>query len=404
MLLGDSSDAAKLEAVRGALAQLPETADLTFDDFQDQGSTAILTRTNGEAVKVLTRLLGNTTATPAVPVRMHAANYASLSPAWIAALLRPVRSGSVTKSQFERIFQYLTGIWDENTRSELRLPTLGIAWSRLALAAGAPADATSFELASLRTRLNWPDAFPDDQHVPDGGLMITTVHQSKGKEFDLVTILEGRPELSGEDAASDVTPAEEANVSYVAITRAAKQLRRASSKSIYAPLTRWSFRNDRTRLCNWWRGWVNLEVGQKGDIDPTSFVDPKLHGDNGVEELQHFLLRSARLLEGRKVLLVKRLSDGNAKWAIHLQEDDNTEGRLLGVTSSELTYDLLHILHPKGYGLPWRIYNLRISSVGTITSEADHRLNAPESSSRLWLGVSLFGTGDFQPKKQKASK
>lgn len=146
-------------------------------------------------------------------------------------------------------------------------------------------------------------------------------------------------------------------------------------------------------------------MGQKGDVDPLGFVDPDLHGDGGVNELQSFLLANARDLEGRKVVLCKHVVENNVSWLIHMQEEGGGPGRLLGVTGKELVYDLLHILHPKGYGLPWRIYNLRISGVGTITSEADRRLDPPESNSRLWLGVSLFGTGDFQPKKPtKGSK
>lgn len=404
VLLGDIPEAEKLKAVKRAVAGLPETAELSIDSFKDQGSTAILTRTNGEALRVLTRLMGNNPDAPGVPIRMRAANYATLPPAWIGAILRPIRSGSVTRSQFDRIYQHLTGVWDVEIRSQVGLPDADTAWSRLAQAAGATSDASSFELASLRTRLSWPDVFPDDQPLVDDGLIVTTVHQSKGSEFDVVTILESAAQAS-RDAAPNTAPDEEANVSYVAMTRAAKALRRSPSTAIYIPPTHRTFRNDRTRLCHWWGGWINLEMGQKGDVDPLGFVDPELHGDGGVNDLQSFLLANARVLEGRKVVLCKHVTESNVCWLIRMQEEGGAPGRLLGVTSKELVYDLLHILHPKGYALPWRIYNLRISGVGTITSEADRRLDLPESNSRLWLGVSLFGTGDFQPKKPaKGSK
>ncbi|MDX8527001.1 AAA family ATPase [Mesorhizobium sp. MSK_1335] len=399
VLLGDYSESQKLEAVKRALAALPETSELSVSAFQGHGSTAILTRTNGEALRVLTKLMGQGPNSPGVPIRMRAASYATLPPAWIAALLRPVRSGAVTKSQFDRIYQHLTGVWNDAVRRQLGLPDVDTAWSRLAQAAGATSDAVSFELAALRTRMGWPDAFPDDQPLADDGLIITTVHQSKGSEFDVVTILESATDFRGKDDG-DTSPEEEANVSYVAMTRAAKTLHRSPSTAIYTPPTNWTFRNDRTRLCNWWGGWINLEMGQKGDVDPFGFVDPNIHGQGGVEKLQSFLLTNAHALEGRKVVLCRRNEDGKATWLIHLQEDGGRLGLLLGVTSNELTFDLLHILHPKGYGLPWRIYNLRISGVGTITSEIDRQLDPPETSSRLWLGVSLFGTGDFQPKSR----
>lgn len=405
VLLGDLPEEAKLETVKRAVAALPETTSLTVEAFKTEGSKAILTRTNGEALRVLTRLMGNDPEAPGVPIRMRAASYASLPPAWIGALLRPVRSASVTRSQFDRIYEHLTGVWDSDVQAQVGLPDPETAWSRLAQASGATSDASAFELAVLRTRLNWPDVFPDDQPLIDDGLIVTTVHQSKGSEFDVVTILESGAAPAEGATAEENGPDEEANVSYVAFTRAAKELRRSPPTAIYTPPKHRTFRNERKRLCHWWSGWINLEMGQKGDVDPLGFVDPELHPNGGVEELQSFLLVNARDLEGRKVVLCKRVVENQVSWLIHLQEESGGPGRLLGVTSKELTYDLLHILHPKGYGLPWRIFNLRISGVGTVTSEAERRLDPSDSASRLWLGVSLFGTGDFQPRKQgRASK
>jgi DNA helicase-2/ATP-dependent DNA helicase PcrA len=396
VLLGDLPDETKLEAVREAIASLPEAPQMDLAAIGHQGSAAVLTRTNGEALRVLTRLMGADLDGPGRKLSMRAASYATLPPAWIAALLRQVQSPGVTRSQFDRVYEHLTGVWDADVRHSLELPDVNTAWSRLAQAAGATAEATSFEMAPLRTRLNWPDVFPDDQPLVDDGLVITTVHQSKGMEFDVVTILESRRgDADGEDS-DDLS--EEANVSYVGMTRAASELRRSPAKSIYTPPTNWTFRNDRTRLCNWWGGWINLEMGQKGDVDPLGFVDPTLHGPGGAEELQQYLLENARSLEGRKVMLCKHVEDKRALWHIHLQTGDGA-GRLLGVMSQQLTYDLLQILHEKGYALPSRIFNLRISGVGTLTSETECALEAPQRSSRLWLGVSLFGTGDFKPFK-----
>ncbi|HEY8604499.1 UvrD-helicase domain-containing protein [Tsuneonella suprasediminis] len=400
VLLGDLPEEEKLETVKRAVAELPETANLTVDAFTTEGSKAILTRTNGEALRVLTRLMGKDPDAPGVPIRMRAASYASLPPAWIGALLRPVRSAAVTRSQFDRIYEHLTGVWDAEVREQVGLPDTETAWSRLAQASGGTSDASAFKLSALRKRLNWPDVFPDDQPLVDDGLIVTTVHQSKGSEFDVVTILESSSAPSESSADEANAPNEEANVSYVAFTRAAKKLRRSPPTAIYTPLIHRTFRNERKRLCHWWSGWINLEIGQKGDVDPLSFADPELHPDGGVAELQEFLLANARALEGRKVVLCKRVVGNHVSWLIHLQEESGGPGRLIGATSKELTYDLLHILHPKGYGLPWRIFNLRISGVGTVTSDAERPLDPPESASRLWLGVSLFGTGDFQPKKQ----
>ncbi|WP_203424255.1 UvrD-helicase domain-containing protein [Sinorhizobium sp. BG8] len=399
VLLGDRPDEEKLLYVREAIAQLPPST--SFQDEQTvtqsgPGTHAILTRTNGEALRVMQRVLGNRVEGPTSPVRLHAGNYASLPPAWIGALLRKVRSPDITRSQFSRIYSHLHNLWDDETRIALSLPTEEVAWARLSLASGEPDDASSIQLSALRNRIGWPDAFPDDQNVFDEGVLVTTIHQSKGMEFDIVTILNATHNEGAEESESSE---EEANIGFVAISRAGTELNRLGGDALYRSPTPREFSNGRERLCFWWNGWMNIEIGLRGDVDPYGFVDPSLHlGLQEIEENQDFLLKNARMLAGHKVMLCKVVQSGKAHWDIHLQ-NGNRPGRRIGRTSPQLTYDLLQALHDKGYALPYRILNLRISSVGTITDLGDRTLEEPERSSRLWLGVSLFGTGDFKTVK-----
>ncbi|MCY3594255.1 MAG: ATP-dependent helicase, partial [Bacteroidetes bacterium] len=111
-------------------------------------------------------------------------------------------------------------------------------------------------------------------------------------------------------------------------------------------------------------------------------------------------MRNASSLQGHKVMLVKQNNNGKALWHVHLQEADRP-ARLIGRTAPQLTYDLLEMLHNKGYALPRRIFNLRIAAVGTVSSDAEFMLEEPYRTSRLWLGVSLFGTGDFRPYRKR---
>lgn len=396
VLLSDRADEEKLRHVREAIAQLPPTK--AFGDQQSvlqhgPGTHAILTRTNGEALRVMQKVLGSQVEGPASSVRLHAGNFASLPPAWIGALLRKVRSPNVTRSQFSRIYAHLHSLWDNEARLALGLPAEQVAWERLSVASGEPNDATSIELLALRNRLGWPDAFPDDQSVLDEGVLITTIHQSKGMEFDIVTILNS---TRSKDLEGSENSEEEANVGFVALSRAGTELNRLTGDALYPSPTNREFSNGRQRLCFWWNSWMNLEMGLRGDIDPHSFVDPNVHGGvQGIEANQDYLLKNARVLEGHKVMLCKVVDDGKALWDIHLQEG-NRPGLRVGRTSPQLTYDLLQALHDRGYGLPSRIMNLRIASVGTVTDLSDRTLEEPERSSRLWLGVSLFGTGDFK--------
>jgi hypothetical protein len=399
ILVSDRSETEKLEAIRLKLAALPEREPLARTWLEPaQGSKAILTRTNGEALRVLQRLFGNDVSGGQTPVRLRAAGHASLPPAWIGALLRKLRAQGLPRSQFVRIHLTLTRVWDEEVQRALELPDVDSAWSRLARASGAADDASSIDIGTLRERLSWPDAFPDDQHVADDGIVVTTIHQSKGMEFDIVTLLEGQREDDKEASVGAIE--EEANVAYVAVTRAARTLARLPSEGIYRAPSRRSFRDERERLCHWWNGWVNLEMGIRGDIDPVGFADPELHGgEKGVEDLQRFLLENARALEGHKVMLVKSGTGANTTYNICLQEG-REPGRLIGRTAKQVPRDLLDLLWDHGYSLPGWTMNLRVSAVGTATARGDASLGEPERTSRLWLGVGLYGTGDFKPRKR----
>ena len=408
VLLSQRTDDEKLRILRQAVADLPSSAKLANPEWLndgESGSRAILTRTNGESLRVLKQLFGKEVKGGASPVRLRAGNYASLPPAWVAALLSRLRSPDLLESRFGNIYDHLTLNWGDSTCLNLGLPSKTATWSRLCSASGAPRDATHVQVPELRSRLNWPDAFPDDQLGGEDGVVVTTIHQSKGLEFDIVTVLDTSREHSEQgdegDRSNKHSALEEANVHYVAVTRAGRELNVLDGKELYGAPRAWKLPDDRERLAYRRGSWMNLEIGLRGDIDPFGFVDPALHGGpEAVTELQDFLLRSADTLQGHKVMLVKSVNGGKALWRIHVQESDRP-GRLIGRTTQQLSYDLLNVLYNRGFRLPSRIMNLRIAAVGTVTSNAEFRLEEPYRTSRLWLGVSLFGTGDFKTYKRK---
>lgn len=399
VLLSELSEAAKLEAVRqslGGLATGSAPIGPAWLDHLKSGSQAILTQTNGEAVRVLQKLLGTDVKGPGERVQLRAGNGEALPPAWIAGLLRRMREETVTRSRFSRVYEFLRSEWSEATCARLGLPDEDTAWKRMAFASGQPQDATSFSLADLRDRMSWPDAFPDDQFPGDEGIVVTTIHQSKGLEFDIVSILDSDDTRTSEDPAEIL---EKASVGFVGLSRAGQSVSRVPRNEIFTPPGQWDCSRGRTRLRHWYGAWVNLEMGLRGDVDPAGFVDPTLLGGvDGVAEVQNLLLTEASGLVGHKVMLKKQLEEASGKvvWKIHLQTG-NEPGQLIGRTGEQLTRDLLSLLHDKGYSLPPTIMNLRISGVGTLTADTGFDLEGPEQKSRLWLGVSLFGTGDFRP-------
>jgi DNA helicase-2/ATP-dependent DNA helicase PcrA len=376
----------------GWLAQLPE------------GSLAVLTRTNGEAVRVWKMLLGDGLEGPSVSVRMRLAGSTPTVPAWIAGLLSGFKHPSISRKVFELAYAKAKERLGGDAAPDIGLPSLEVAWRRLARASGAPDSATSLDLDDLRSRLAWPDSFPDDQVSEGAAVHITTIHQSKGMEFDNVALLDA-PERDSDDPPDD--PLEQAHVGFVAVTRAGRHLGRLPSTCIFKPPRNRDFRNGRSRLVGW-GSLVNMQMGLDGDLEPTSFVSTEVHGDERrVASLQQTLLEGVATLRGRKVVLSQVKTDESSprardiRYDVRLQQQEG-EGLLLGRTTAQLTHDLLDLLWDPGYAIPRNIYNLRIAEVNSIGVNADLNEDIPDPwrSSRLWLGITLAGTGDFKTWKR----
>lgn len=395
----------KLESVRDAIHSLPTASEIGPDwIWRPYATSAILTRTNGDAIRVMQRLLGSDVGAGAARVVLKAGTHAAQPPAWVAALLAPLKSSSVPKSQFDRIWSSLAARLDGPAKDALALPGQNDAWLRLLHAAGQAGEDSSLDTEPLHARLGWPDAFPDDELLPEDGLYVTTVHQSKGMEFDEVHILESR----AADLAQDASPLEEASVGFVGLSRAGQKIGRIPSDAIYSSLTKRKFPRGGDRLYSWWRGWVNLEMGLPGDVSAASFVDEAVHeSGEAVKEVQRILLEDANGLRGRKVQLCKGVDEGGkVHYDIHLQNQDGRPELRLGRTTNQLTTVLLDLLHDKGYYLPTRIFNLRIASLVTMTAgeESVARIPEPWNTSRFWLGCTLVGTGDFRTFKRTEDK
>jgi superfamily I DNA/RNA helicase len=398
ILSRDISGEEKFDAMVKLFERIPEIdGELAADP--EHGTAAVLARTNGEVIRAASKLSGTEADPPAVPVMMRSHSQRDRVPAWIGATLGPMQSNTVTRSQFARIYAHFFGGSRVADALTLAIPKEQVAWERLVRATGVERHATSVDLAVLRERLGWADLVPDDDSVPESGVHVMTIHQSKGMEFSSVSVMEP----GDREVGSDEEAKEEACVLFVAVSRAGKSLQRVPSGQMYTPLRPWKFNNGRrTRWGSWHRGWINMEIGIEGDINSTSFVDISVHGSpEAVKSVQEALGKKALLLRGQKVVLCKHAIEGEEKrfiYRLHLQKGKEPD-LLLGTMNVQLVYDLIERLHGNGYRypLPNRIYNLRIAEVVTMSSdgESSNTIATPWSQSGLWIGVQLYGTGDF---------
>ena len=269
----------------------------------DSEPMAILTRTNGEAIRVWQAIMGTDNEGPPVRVLLHGADSAGRVPAWVGATLGPVQGDTISRQRFARVYQHIYAGDGAARAAALAIPDEDTAWRRLLRAAQLPDSAATLDLGVPRSRLGWPDLFPDDQGEQECPLSIMTVHQSKGREFANVSLLGSCVSDRVPDSEEEVL--EEASVLFVGFTRAGQTLRRLPTGDLPA-ISIWTFAGgDRRR----WRSrsnpgpnkvWFNLEMGLAGDLSPTSFIDVRLHqSDQAVEPTQRLLAEQAATLIGR---------------------------------------------------------------------------------------------------------
>ena len=354
------------------------------------GSTAILCRTNAQALMVADQIWGRDEVLKGELPYLNAGDQLKLSPAWIARIFsNAVDTKELKRELFCEAFDHYLPGKDGNSSS-------GEAWQFLQKCLKAQPDSDSIDLEKLRERLKWADFLPDDEKLPTGEtLEITTIHQSKGREFDNVILLDSSLADAG---MSEQELEEEARVIYVGMTRSRRFVKvwlPASKMDMYSK----NLWKGRSRLVRQYPGSLVMEAGLRRDINTCSFVDPSTVGEEPAS-FQDFLWNNREDLVGRKVVLVKTLTaPEKVEYRICLQVDGKP-GKVLGSMAECFREEMLgaHKLSAKRYGLPGQIYNLRISSVCSYSAQSQETttMPAPWSTSGFWLGISLTGLGLFK--------
>lgn len=364
-------------------------------------STAILCRNNGQALLQSFHLRDGLDADTARRLRVQTGGGPAKLPHWLGSFLGMYTAKApIDKSTTVRIYKALSqqGVVLPYDANQL--------WMKLTEIMRSSSE-NSIPIDKLLERLQWPDSLPDDEYEDENGMvLLTTIHQSKGQEFDHVMVLR---EGLADDRHDNYDASEEGRVVYVAISRAKKQLSCIDDDSGVRLIRKTSNRRKHER----WHGinvvnsgrsrkYINyLEIGIEGDLDEQSFVDPSLHcGDDNVKELQHFLANHAQVLSGKEVSLRKRTVIENDKrvayYDIILCTSDSE--KLLGTTTQQLALDLLKMRNHQKLILPRVVKGLRISQVYShisSDSQRDH-LAHPFAQSGIWLCVSIHGIGEYE--------
>ncbi len=366
-------------------------------------STAVLCRNNGQALMLATSLLQNAHHSIVQRVRVSTASRPSGLPYWVGALLSMYRgTAPLDRNAISSIIKALDG-------RGVTLPYDSAQfWNLLTKVMKVPDD-TSISMNDLITRLRWPDSLPDDLYEDENEMiMLTTVHQSKGQEFDNVLVLrDGMADQAWEESDHE----EEGRISYVAASRARSTFKVIDNGSGFELRKRIFEDGMRERWFglkvinygyNRRRYIYHLEIGIKNDLDEYSFVNENLHGGSAeVRRLQNDFVLKASSFQGYKVVLRKCSYDNNGDWRVYYKAYISLEEgeRFIGICNNQLTKDLLR-LKPRDnrLKLPTVIHGLRITKIYSyIGNDTDqNNIAEPFSQSGIWLCPFIHGIGQYE--------
>lgn len=360
-------------------------------DFLDKislgGNLGILTRTNGQALKISTWLRN-----AGVPHKIQKPLSDNTLNRWIADLFLNYENETIDKTTFldlllkldymkkdqvSRIWQILEKT-QNNSQNRYYVKDLlnGIANN---------AKAKEFY------------TFRDNEYIT-----VSNIHRSKGREYDSILLLNDTL-LVDEESKKTI---QEHKVSYVAVTRAKKKMYRSDMGKHYIVTDKngdgrayqksAAFRGKKPGL-------THIELGKSYDIDPLSFVDN--------ESTQYLLCNLERLI-GERVVLIKNKektkSLGYVCYDVTLEENKSIGA--LGRTSKKFYDDLTRIIKSimgfynidlYEYVYPDRFSEIYIDDIVSVV----HRFNPIAVAGKrhadmmVWKGITLIGFAQVERDK-----
>lgn len=336
------------QALRGAARVSDRALALVLGSADEH--TAVLCRTNGEVLQISRGLIER-----GVAHRIQAAADVAPPSRWIADLLGAAATERITIGQLEELEGPLS--------SEARLAC----WE--ALSHIVDVDDGVLSLGSVRARID--SLGSGEIHVPGHDVpVISTVHRSKGLEFDRVFVLD--PELREPSDAHD----EEVRVLFVALTRA-----RDETLMIERPKPDGSIRRrDRRWIETPWRRETPIRVEVRmGDVDRRA---PLSDGGDASDVQRHV---ESRVSPGDPVTLERSERYGQLDYMVLHR------GLEIGRTHPDFvgTLDRLGVR-------PSAITGLAVDCVSTAVGAASVTEGAGLGPSGLWLVPEIFGFGQLR--------
>ena len=274
-----------------------ETPNYKKMDYGEK-SVALLCRTNSDVLFATSKFIQD-----GIPCIVPPHKYEQGLPAWIARILGKYVHDRISWPIFEEKWQGEIG-YDHS-------PTANTAWK--ILKSVEDSEREYLDLSILRTRLRKGIAwvFDSESYSHNKNILVTTIHQSKGREYDHVLILSSGQQ---KNEISENNAVEEAKILYVAATRARENLSKLERGGVPISL-RMQFPSGKERQSGQSRAGKHLIEVLPEDIDPMSYVHKWLFpNSNLVQTVQGLLWK--HILPGTKLNLIPQSINEELKFVL----------------------------------------------------------------------------------------
>ena len=354
--------------------------------------SCFLCRDNGQIYRIASSLKSMDR-----PFRIQKRGDEKTVPSWIGWLFLGWSSSDIRKRDFITLFEERLGHGSMDSQEM---------WNLLLRIVRQRKNSRLLDLNLLRQVLKTGAVFPEAEVPEDHDIILSTIHQSKGREFDRVAVVvrddQGIEEaIDSDEPIVDEKAEDETRVLFVGLTRAKKELYRLESgrrdELRRNKVKRWVERPFRHGKNGLWQPLKHLEVGLEEDIDIHSFVSQRKHGSiPNIYENQRII---QNLSYGDSVTL-RFLTSENQIPIYDICVGEIEQQRSIGTTDQHFGRALCQSISGTRNRnvvkkVPHQITGLWISDIVTEIGDAGRQEVVPREflTSCLWSGVRIMGLG-----------
>ena len=297
-------------------------------------------------------------------------------PAWVARVLRGVRGVTLGQQAFAALMA---------ARPVDGVDAAEAWWMLRLLDPGSPKSPIKLDRVTRRIAVG---DLPDDFSEPgEAHIIISTIHRSKGLEYDYVLIV-----ANAEREPDDVQAGEEARLLYVAMTRARRELFQMTSVDTTRMFTLGDRQEGRWARRGYRKGQL-LAFEVRPDDAEAEAPPTDVTGDRGAAEVQDYM--AEHVVVGDE-LHVELSEPGSGRY--HLRHGEVRVGSLDDAFSAALGRRIWG--QPTNW--PRQIAEIRVEGIDTVSGDAASARNAGLDGPPVWLRVRPQGLGELSFGRKEA--